>query len=427
MKRVEERHTTIAAALIVATPNEEVCGHIRESCARQDWQVECTAGGAQALFLLEQKQYQLLLLDLRLRDLDIHDVISMAGSLCPTLQILVFDSETGRFDFSKATPRDCLSEDHVRLLEVLSAFKQPEPIWQAPPLECEPEDQGEELLPCMVGRSPAMKRIAQLVKLVAPRSTAVLLNGESGTGKELVAKAIHNLGPRATHPFVVVNCAAIPEALFESELFGYNRGAFTGAVESRLGRIHAAHGGTLFLDEIGELPLAMQAKLLRFLQEGEVQRLGSHDIFRVDVRVIAATNSDLTALVSRRQFREDLFYRLTVFPIEIDPLRNRPDDIAPLAEFFLTVLATESGDDPKVLSSAALTILLANEWRGNVRELQHAIERAFILAKDSPVILPEHLKLLPAPPILDELLIDKRSARPREPRGSFDFKEVIHP
>ena len=175
MKRVEERHTTIAGALIIASPNEDLCGHIRESCARQEWQVEYTGGGAQALFLLEQKQYQLLLLDLRLRDLDIHEVISMAGSLCPAMQILVFDSETGRFDFSKATPRDCLSEDHVRLLEVLSTFKQ-EQVWQAPTLDCEPEDHGEDLLPFMVGRSPAMKRIAQLVKL----TTVVRLPGSCG-------------------------------------------------------------------------------------------------------------------------------------------------------------------------------------------------------------------------------------------------------
>ena len=417
----------IGEAFIIASPNEELRTHIRESCAEKAWLVEYTAGGAQALFLLGQKHYQLLLLDLRLRDLDIHEVISTARSLCPSMHIILFDSETGRFDYSQATPHDHLSVDHAYLLEVLSKFKQPEYVWQAPTPQFEPEDPGEELLPCMVGRSAAMKRIAQLVKLVAPRSTAVLLNGESGTGKELVAKAIHNLGPRATRPFVVVNCAAIPEALFESELFGYNRGAFTGAVESRLGRIHAAHGGTLFLDEIGELPLTMQAKLLRFLQEGEVQRLGSHDIFKVDVRVIAATNSDLVGLVSRRQFREDLFYRLTVFPIELDPLRNRPEDIGPLSEFFLTTLSADAGEPKKALSTGALTILQANEWRGNVRELQHAIERAFILANDSQIILPEHLRLLPSPPVLERIHIDERSMRASIPRASFEYNEMIRP
>ena len=190
-------------------------------------------------------------------------------------------------------------------------------------------------------------------------------------------------------------------------------------MESRLGRIHAAHGGTLFLDEVGELPLAMQAKLLRFLQEGEVQRLGSHDIFRVDVRVIAATNSDLAGLVSSRQFREDLYYRLMVFPIEIDPLRERLDDIVPLCEFFLAGLAEESGEPKKVLSQAALRILEGNEWRGNVRELQHAIERAFILAGASQVILPDHLRLLPSPRISEKPLTEARwpaCRRGRPPR-----------
>jgi transcriptional regulator with GAF, ATPase, and Fis domain len=408
MKNLEECHTTMGESLIIASPNEELHAHIRESSVGQEWDFEVTVGGAEALSLLEQKQYQMLLLDLRLRDLDIHEVISMAESLCPAIQLLVFDSETGLIDFSKATPPDCLSEEQARLVEVLSAFKQPRQVLQLPILETGPQDQGEELLPCMVGRSSAMKRTAQLVKLVAPRSTTVLLIGESGTGKELVAKAIHNLGPRATRPFVVVNCAAIPEALFESELFGHNRGAFTGAVESRLGRIHAAHGGTLFLDEVGELPLTMQAKLLRFLQEGEVQRLGSHDIFRVDVRVIAATNSNLAGLVSKRQFREDLFYRLTVFPIELDPLRDRPEDIGPLSEFFLSSLSAETDDPKKTLSPEALRILQGNEWRGNVRELQHAIERAFILAHSSQVILAEHLRLLPSPRIPEKQLTENR-------------------
>jgi len=169
----------------------------------------------------------------------------------------------------------------------------------------------------------------------------------------------------------------------------------------------------------------MQAKLLRFLQEGEVQRLGSHDIFRVDVRVIAATNSDLMGLVSKRQFREDLFYRLTVFPIELDPVRNRPEDIGPLSEYFLTTLSTDSGEPKKTLSAGALTILQANEWRGNVRELQHAIERAFILANHSQVILPEHLRLLPSPRIREEHLIDERSTRSPEPAGSFEYQKNV--
>ncbi len=396
--------------LMVASPSEELQRHIRENPIRQEWEFEFTEGGAEALSLLKRRRYQGLLLNRRLRDLDVHEVISVATSLCPAIPIVVFDSETGQLDLSKATPRERLSTGGTHLLEMLRTFKHPAKILEEPVPETAPDDPGEELVPGMVGRSSALRRTAELVRLVASRSNTVLLTGESGTGKELVAKAIHSLGPRSNRPFVVVNCAAIPEALFEAELFGYNRGAFTGAVESRLGRIHAAHGGTLFLDEVGELPLAMQAKLLRFLQEGEVQRLGSHDIFRVDVRVIAATNSDLAGLVSSRQFREDLYYRLMVFPIEIDPLRERLDDIVPLCEFFLTGLAEESGEPKKVLSQAALRILEGNEWRGNVRELQHAIERAFILAGASQVILPDHLRLLPSPRISEKPLTEARSA-----------------
>jgi transcriptional regulator with GAF, ATPase, and Fis domain len=195
-----------------------------------------------------------------------------------------------------------------------------------------------------------------------------------------VAGAIHELGKRSRSPLVVVNCAAIPEALLEAELFGQVRGAFTGAVQSRLGRIHVAQGGTLFLDEVGELPLPMQAKLLRFLQNGEVQRLGSSDVYRVDVRVVCATNVRLLDLVQAKQFRLDLYYRLAIFPIAMPPLRERPEDVPALAEHFLEKLSAETGVPRKNLTATALHHLQKAVWAGNVRELQHAIERAFILA-----------------------------------------------
>ena len=185
-----------------------------------------------------------------------------------------------------------------------------------------------EPLPGMLGHSPSLRQVYRLTRLVAPRLTTVLVTGETGTGKELVARAVHALSPRRERPFVVINCAAIPEPLLEAELFGYNRGAFTGAIQSRAGRIQMAHGGTLLLDEVGDLPLSMQAKLLRFLQEGEVQRLGSSDTLHVDARVTAATNADLARLVKEGRLRDDLYYRLAVFPIEIDPLRSRREDRA---------------------------------------------------------------------------------------------------
>ena len=397
METLEKSDTLYDEPLLIASPNEVVRRHIRENVFGQEWEVEFTMGGAEALAALEKRRYLGLLLDRRLRDLEIRETIDAAISRCPVLQVVVFDSETGKIEIDKATQGEHPSQGQARLLDILSTCKRLTDAVPEPAVEIPPHDRGEELLPGMVGRSSAMRRIAELVKLVAPRSSTILLTGESGTGKEIVARGIHCLGPRSSRPFVVVNCAAIPEALLESELFGYNRGAFTGAVESRLGRIHAAHEGTLFLDEVGELPLTMQAKLLRFLQGGEVQRLGSNDVFRVDVRVIAATNSDLVELVNRRQFREDLFYRLTVFPIEIEPLRQRPEDIQPLCEFFVAGFAKESDEPRKALSKEALAILEATEWHGNVRELKHAVERAFILAHNSHVILAEHLRLFPSP------------------------------
>jgi transcriptional regulator with GAF, ATPase, and Fis domain len=254
----------------------------------------------------------------------------------------------------------------------------------------EPVEAERDELPGMVGHGRAMQKIYRLARLVARRNTPVLIMGETGTGKELVARAIHQISARKANPLVVVNCAAIPETLLEAELFGHVRGAFTGAVQSRLGRIHNAHGGTLFLDEIGDLPLGMQSKLLRFLQEGEVQRLGSSDVFRVDVRVVCATNVNLVQSVKQRTFRQDLYYRIAVFPIKLPPLRERTEDIAPLAELFLSELCRDAGVEPKKLSASSIALLRQTHWPGNVRELQHAVERAFILSGSEPHLHVEH-------------------------------------
>jgi transcriptional regulator with GAF, ATPase, and Fis domain len=249
-----------------------------------------------------------------------------------------------------------------------------------------------ETLPGMIGTGRKMQQINRLARLVAPRDTAVLIVGETGTGKELVARGIHELSRRSRGPFVVVNCAAIPESLLEAELFGFTRGAFTGAFQSRLGRIHSAHGGTLLLDEVGELPLSMQAKLLRFVQEGEVQRLGSADLFRVDARVIAATNADLMQRVREKQFREDLYYRLAVFPVNLPPLRNRSEDVLPLAEHFLALLCKKAEMPLKTFSPEAASVLKNHAWPGNVRELQHWVERAYVLSESSQQIRAEDLE-----------------------------------
>jgi transcriptional regulator with GAF, ATPase, and Fis domain len=222
--------------------------------------------------------------------------------------------------------------------------------------------------------------------MVARRDTTVLVTGESGTGKDLVAQAIHLISLRQKQPLVVINCAAIPESLLEAELFGYVKGSFTGAVQSRIGRIHAAHGGTLFLDEIGDMPLSLQSKILRFLEQGEVQRIGGNDNLKVDVRVIAATNADLMSPVKQGLFREDLYYRLAIFPIKLPPLRERDGDVIQLAEAFLGKFS------PGVsLGVDAVQALEHHNWPGNVRELKNVIERSSIVVGGEREIMARHI------------------------------------
>ena len=234
----------------------------------------------------------------------------------------------------------------------------------------------------IVGESEALQAVLQQIELVADTDATVLITGESGTGKELVARAIHERSHRRNGPLVRVNCAAIPESLFESELFGYVRGAFTGALNDRAGRFEAAAGGTLMLDEIGEVPLAMQPKLLRVLQEKELERVGETRARKIDVRIVAATNRDLAAEVAAGRFRGDLFYRLNVFPIENPPLRDRREDIPMLAEHFIQDSARRLRRPPPRLTEAALRQLMTRDWPGNIRELENVIERAIILARD---------------------------------------------
>jgi len=245
-------------------------------------------------------------------------------------------------------------------------------------------------LPEMVGESRGMLELARLIRLVAPRTSTVLIEGETGTGKELVARAVHQLSPRVGKPFVVVNCAAIPESLLEAEVFGHTRGAFTGAMQSRTGMIESAHGGTLFLDEIGEMPLSLQAKILRFLESGELQRVGNNEIVRVDVRVLAATDEPLQQRVVEHAFRLDLYHRLAVFPVTLPALRERMEDVLPLAAYLLGKLGEEM--PVKRLSPGAAGRLMEHDWPGNVRELAHVLERATILAEDRREIAREELR-----------------------------------
>jgi transcriptional regulator with GAF, ATPase, and Fis domain len=242
----------------------------------------------------------------------------------------------------------------------------------------------------MIGKGKGMREIFSLIKQIAPSKSTVLVMGESGTGKELVSRAIHYQSPRKDGPFVTINCAAIPETLIESELFGHERGAFTNAIERKLGRCEVAHQGTLFLDEIGELSLGTQAKILRFLEEKEFTRVGSSKTIKVDVRLITATNKDLTQQIKKGEFREDLFYRINVVPIVIPPLRERKEDIPLLVEYFIKKFNEENNKKVKGVSPEALDWMVRYEWPGNVRELENLLERMVALTPHE-YILPSEL------------------------------------
>jgi DNA-binding NtrC family response regulator len=361
----------IPSRLLVASADPAFRNQFLNGLARAEESVDEAFSGAHALSKLNSLSFDTLILDRHLPDLNVHEVAELVRRRFPRVKVKILDSPQERAPEAPQEPR----------AKILS-----------PPV---PFDAGsrvidKEPLPGMVGNGRAMQHIYQLARMVAVRDTTVLITGETGTGKELVARGLHEISRRSNNPFVVVNCAAIPEALLEAELFGHARGAFTGAVQSRVGRIHNAHGGTLFLDEIGDLPLTMQAKLLRFLQDGEVQRLGSSDVFRVDVRVVCATNVNLLSQVKQKLFRQDLYYRVAVFPMELPPLRERTEDIGPLAERFLADLCQEAGVPAKRLSASSIAFLRQSQWQGNVRELQHSVERAFILAGQEIQLHVEH-------------------------------------
>jgi DNA-binding NtrC family response regulator len=381
---------------IVASPDPLFRRRILQDLATHSWPAEEACGGAEALALLEGGKCQTLLLDRWLPDLDVNELVGTIRARHPHVEIMVLDSEGVKTDAGDGRSLFPGSSELFHLLQNSSAPRIPaeleEPLPRPLSSSLAPREDPPPL-PGMLGLSPALRRVYRLARLVAPRQTTVLLTGETGTGKELVARGLHALSPRCERPFVIVNCAAIPEPLLEAELFGYNRGAFTGAFQSRLGRLQMAQGGTVLLDEVGDLPLSMQAKLLRFLQEGEVQRLGSPETLRVDARVVAATNAHLPRLIKEGRFREDLFYRLAVFPIEIDPLRQRRADIAPLSEHFLNLLCQEARVPTRTFSPQAARALEQYAWPGNVRELRQVIERALILAEEQTELRVEHFSL----------------------------------
>src|ERR1700675_1392524 len=384
--------------VLVASPSNVVRQRVLESLRSPARRFEQASGGAEALVHLESGFWQVLFLDRCLPALDGEELSQTVRQRFPGIEVVLLDPE------SDADPSTAKKQVNLppEIWPALSRVKDKDSDEDKDKNKDKREDKLvhpvpavhsnlEGPLPGMIGNSRIMQPVHHLARLLAPRNTTVLITGPTGCGKEIVARAIHHLSPRAPRTFAVVNCAAIPETLLEAELFGYARGAFTGAMQAYAGRIHAAHGGTLFLDEIGEMPLSLQPKLLRFLEQKEVQRLGSAETVRVDARIVSATNAHLLSLVREGKFREDLYYRLCGFPIEIPALRDRGEDITQLAGHFLEKYS-ERQPTPQ-MSVAALQLLRTQSWAGNIRELQNVIERALILSEDEAVIRPEHLLL----------------------------------
>jgi DNA-binding NtrC family response regulator len=383
--RQEDR---VPTNVFVVSSNLKLRESLQEKLGHPRWHVIEAGSGAGALEVLYHQGDGdgVLLLDPMLPDLDPDEFHGMIKRRFPNTQVITLNSRTGQMLVGDGAPTPVskwlmelvnvdgvVGTDTRRSLDVEVPRSSPE---------------GRHNLRGMIGSSEPMQRAYELTRMVAARETTVLVTGESGTGKDLVAQEIHQISPRRKQPFVVVNCSAIPEALLEAELFGYTKGAFTGAVQSRIGRIHAAHGGTLFLDEIGDMPLSLQGKLLRFLEQGEVQRLGGNDNLKVDVRVVAATNVHLKKQMEKQLFRDDLYYRLAVFPIQLPPLRDRMGDLEDLVATFIARFYPG-----KVLSFEALQVLGQHSWPGNVRELRNVIERATILAGCGQELRAEHIVL----------------------------------
>jgi DNA-binding NtrC family response regulator len=384
------------ADVLVVEDKESLRTMLRATLEARGYGVEEAGDAYEARRRLQGSQFLVVLTDLRLPAGSGFDVLQAAKDLdaqTPVIVMTAFGTVEEAVRAMKEGATDFLTKpvDTEHLLLLLERAMDRRRLLTKYVL-LEEDYQRRFGLPRFVGDDPAFQQTLLAVQKAAATDTTVLLLGESGTGKELMSRALHQLSSRAKGPFVAINCAAIPEALLENELFGHEKGAFTGANARKVGKAEMAHRGTLFLDEVGDLPLLLQAKILRLVQERQFERVGGVQTLSVDVRVVAATNRDLREAVARKEFREDLFFRLSVFPVEIPPLRRRRGDIVPLAEAFLERFAREMGRRGLRLSEPARQALLEHSWPGNVRELQNCLERAAILC-DGVDIRPEHLLL----------------------------------
>ncbi len=377
---------------VLVTDDEESLRFVlRHLLERQGCEVDEAADGAEAVEKARRKPYDLYLLDMKMPRLDGLAALRQIRGIYPdalAVMITAFGSEPHALDALKAGAYDYFSKpfdaEELRII-LMRALEKQSLLRKVNELQQQVAGGGGR--PRMIGSGPSMRIVFQMIERIAPHDVSVLITGESGTGKELVARAIHEAGPRAAGPFAAVNCAAIPEPLLESELFGHERGAFTGAACARPGRFEAAGGGTILLDEIGEMPLTLQAKLLRVLQEHTVQRVGSNDVRPVDIRVIAATNRDLKKMVAERQFREDLYFRINVVPLHLPPLRERLEDLPLLVNYFVGEFNARFGKRIGGLSEEALARLARYGWPGNIRELENTLQRAMVLATGTQIDL----------------------------------------
>ena len=396
---------------ILIVEDEQVVRNLLQSIfARHKYAVSCAVNLAEAQAAMQRESFDLIMLDIRLPDGDGQKFLEQIAAL-PERPLVVMTTGYGTIESAVACMRAGAFDYVLKpfapsqidvILRKAASYRQLLGVNRL--LTDDPEDADSVL----VGRSPVMQRMRQLIDRVAPTDATVLVTGESGTGKEMIAREFYRRSPRRGQPFIKVNCAAVSENLIESEFFGHERGAFTGATERREGRFELAHQGTLLLDEVSEIPAGLQAKLLRVLQEREFERVGGNRTIKVNVRIIATSNRDLIRYVEKGDFRQDLYYRLNVFPVQVPPLRERAEDILLLADHFLRRFSRKHGVKVTGLSDSARSAVMAYQWPGNVRELQNTIERAVIMAESGRPVTAALLGLpgnpgATEPPPLEEL------------------------
>jgi len=388
--------------ILVADDEESMRWVLSKALKRKGFQVDLAQDGRQAFSMIQENNYDLAILDIKMPQINGLDLLDRIRETRNDLLVVIMTAEASMKNAVEAMKRGAY--DYITKpfdLDVIDAIV--EKVGRARELASQVSVLKQELKEryrvekSIIGNSPAMQNVYKTIGKVADSDVTILIQGESGTGKEMVARAVHFNSSRLAKPFVAINCAAIPRDLLESELFGSEKGAYTGSSERKQGKFEQANQGTIFLDEIGDMPLDLQAKILRVLQEHEVTRIGGAQNIQVDVRVVAATNQDLLERVRNREFREDLYYRLNVVPINLVPLRERREDVPDLARYFLEQTCKELGIPPKRLMKETMDLLMSHSWPGNVRELENTIKRAVILSND-PLLTPADFDSMAATP-----------------------------